>query len=243
MISSQEMLIRNKITGVLLRQARLCAGVDLDECAAVLSCDPAFVERAEEGQEALTLPQLESLAQVLGVSLQYLLGEQELPTSQPAPDPAYYTNLMSLRRKIVGVILQQSRLEAGRALDEAADVLGWEPERLRQVEWGEEPISWVELQVLAEALEIPLEAFVDPGEPIPPPEQPRETRPRGTQPLALRQEQPQSSAPPLAHLPVDIQDFVAKPINAHYIKVAMSLSQMPAETLRQLASGLFEITY
>ena len=244
MISSQETLIRNKITGVLLRQARLHAGKSVDRCAATLSCDPAFLERAEEGREALTLPQLEALAQVLEVPIQYLFGEQELPAGQATPDPVYYARLMTLRRKIVGVILQQTRLEVGQTLDQAAAFLGWEPERLGRVEWGEEPISWVELQVLAGALGIPLERFIDSGEFVPPPAESHKTRSRQTQPLSLRPEEPlQSVATSLTHLPVDVQEFVAQPINAPYLQVAMSLSRLPADILRQLASGLFEITY
>ena len=261
MISDQEMLIRNKITGVLLRQARLYAGKSVNECAAALSCDPTFIDGAEEGREALTLPQLESLALVLEVPIEVLLGKQELPAVPAAPEPAYYANLMALRRKIVGVILQQSRLEAGQALEETAAVLGWEPERLRRVEWGEELISLVELQSLAKALGISLEAFMDSGEPIsraesPRAEEQRAMRSRGTRPLSLPSEQARRAQslgtrplslpraePSLAHLPVDVQEFVAKPINIPYLQVAMNLSQMPAETLRQIASGLFEITY
>jgi transcriptional regulator with XRE-family HTH domain len=234
MISNQEALIRNKITGVLLRQARMHVGVDIDECAAALSRDPAFIERAEEGREALTLPQLESLALVLDVPIGFLLGERELPAGRIASDPAYYDRLMTVRRKIMGVILQQARTTGGQTLDDVADILGWEPERLRRVEWGEEPVSLVELHVLAETLGLPLGAFVDRGEPLPPQEQPREMPPSETSPRETSH---------LAHLPADVQEFIAQPINAPYLQVAMNLSYMPAEALRQLASGLFEITY
>jgi transcriptional regulator with XRE-family HTH domain len=234
MISDQEMLIRNKITGVLLRQARLHAGKGVDECAAALSQDPPFIERAEEGREALTLPQLETLAWVLDVPIQYLFGEQELPVHQAAHDPAYYTDRMTLRRKIVGVILQQTRTEAGRTLQEVAAALGWQPERLRHVEWGNEPVSFAELVVLAGTLGISLGAFVDQGE-SPSPSQERQA--------AQQEELPQAETPHLAHLPADLQEFIAQPINAPYLQVALNLSQMPAEILRQLASGLFEITY
>jgi transcriptional regulator with XRE-family HTH domain len=232
MISDEEALIRNKITGVLLRQARLRAGKEASECAVALSRDEGYVERAEEGREALTLPQLESLALVLDVPVAYLMGEQELPGQRAASDPAYLERLMVLRRKIVGVMLKQARTEAGRTLPDVASALDWEPERLSQVEWGEEPIALVELRVLAGELGIPLGAFVDQGEPTPP----REALPGAPQGELL-------SAPHLSHLSEDLQAFVAKPINAPYLQVAMSLSQMPAELLRQFAAGLFEITY
>jgi transcriptional regulator with XRE-family HTH domain len=242
MISDQEILTRIKITGVLLRQARLHANLHVDVCAAALSREPVFIVRAEEGQEALTLPQLESLAQVLDVPLEFLLGEQELPAKRPASDSAYYEQLMTLRRKIVGVILQQARMDAERTLNDVAAVLDWEPERLQGVEWGEEPISLVELQVLAEFLGISQEDFIEAGEPSRPADVPepsaraRQAAP-GTAPLVGRR------PVRLPHLSSELQEFVTKPINGPYLQIAKSLSEMPADILRKLASGLFEITY
>jgi transcriptional regulator with XRE-family HTH domain len=226
MISRQEIVIRNKITGVLLRSARARARKSVQECAAALPLDPAFIERAEEGREGLTLPQLESLAQVLQVPVGYLLGEEELPTDQAAPEPLLYENVMTVRRKIIGVILRQARLESGQTLDDTATILGYAPERLAQVELGEEPITLVELQVLAQALGIPFETFI--AEDIIP---------------LTPEERAKRDVRQLAHLPADVREFVLKPINVPYLQVALNLSQMPAETLRQLASGLFEITY
>jgi transcriptional regulator with XRE-family HTH domain len=242
MISNQERLTRMKITGVLLRQARLHANMDVGVCAAALSRDPAFIERAEEGQEALTLPQLEILAQVLDVPLAFLLGEQQLPPTRAKSDPSYYEQLMTLRRKIVGVVLQQARLDAERTLDDVAAALGWEPQRLQGVEWGDEPISLAELQILAEMLGVPSEDFYEPGEPAKPAAVPaaseRTVRAApGTAPLVGRR------PVRLPHLSPELQEFVAKPINAPYLQVAMSLSEMPADALRKFASGLFEITY
>ena len=65
MVSAESILIRNKIMGTLLRKARTDAKKTVQECAQTLGIDPAFITRAEEGQESLTLPQLESLGHVL----------------------------------------------------------------------------------------------------------------------------------------------------------------------------------
>jgi hypothetical protein len=46
----------------------------------------------------------------------------------------------------------------------------------------------------------------------------------------------------LAHLSQDMREFVLQPVNAPYLQVAMNLSHMSAEALRQIASGLLEIT-
>ncbi len=191
-----------------------------------MSRDPAFIERAEEGKEGLTLPQLESMAHVLEVPLGYLLGEEELPKDRAMPEPLLYENIMTIRRKIIGVILRQARLESGRTLDEIAATLEYTPEHLARVELGEEPITLVELQGLAQALGIRFETFI--AEDIVP---------------LTPEERAKRDTKQLAHLPSDVREFVLRPINVPYLQVAMNLSRMPVEALRQLASVLFEITY
>jgi transcriptional regulator with XRE-family HTH domain len=225
-ISPEEKLIRNKITGVLLRTARLRAQKSVDQCAVALSCDPAFVVRAEEGRDGLTLPQLESLADILNVPLKVLLGEQELPAAPPQPQPLYLQDKMRLRRKIIGVLLRQARLDGGHALEEMAALLGCEPDDLARIEFGQEPIALADLQALAGILGLSLDEFVSEGSASPSSPDLKEAPPAD-----------------LAHLSPELCAFVQQPMNAAYLQIALNLSEMPAETLRQFASGLLEITY
>jgi len=211
---------------VLVRTARLQTGKSVDACAAALSTDPAFILGAEEGRESLTLPQLESLACVLQVPIRYLLGDEELPASLGAPEPSRLGNVMTLRRKIIGVMLQQARTQAGWTPDDAAAILDCEPERIARIELGQEPIGLAELQFLARELHLPFEELVA---------QDGDSQVEG--------ERSTSEAPELSHLPPEILDFVLKPINVPYLRAAINLSQMPTDALRQFASGLFEITY
>ena len=44
-------------------------------------------------------------------------------------------------------------------------------------------------------------------------------------------------------LPEEMRAFVAQPVNAMYLRVAMHLAEMPAENIRRIAEGLLEITY
>jgi hypothetical protein len=44
-------------------------------------------------------------------------------------------------------------------------------------------------------------------------------------------------------LPPDLREFVAQPMNEHYLRLAQRLSQMPADHLRAIATGLLDITY
>jgi transcriptional regulator with XRE-family HTH domain len=226
MISEQAILIRNKIVGVLLRRARIQAHKSVAECAQALGCDPGFIDRAEEGLESLTLPQLEGLAHILAVPLSYLLETEELPEDEPEQQPLPYPEILRIRRKIIGVILRQARQEAGRTLDEIAPSLGYTPEYLGRVELGEAHIPLVRLQDWAELLGIPFAEFTT-----------EDVIPWGAQQPSER------DLAQLDHLPIEIREFVLRPINVPYLHIAMNLSQMPADTLRQVASGLLEITY
>lgn len=226
MIPQEAILTRRRIMGVLLRDARLRAKKSVEEVAQALACDPNLIAEAEEGETGLTLPQVECLAHFLQVPLAHLLGQGDL-LEEEDPDLAPYRDIMVLRRKIIGVMLRQTRLEAGRALKEVAAVLGYSPEHLARVELGEEEIDLIELQVLAEALGIPFENLIS----------------EDLTPSSDAADQGQHDLESLAHLPPQVREFVANSINAPYLQVAMNLSQMPVETLRQIATGLFEITY
>ena len=45
------------------------------------------------------------------------------------------------------------------------------------------------------------------------------------------------------HLPVEVQEFITKPVNMPYLLLAQRLSGMPVEKLRAIAEGLLEITF
>jgi transcriptional regulator with XRE-family HTH domain len=133
---------------------------------------------------------------------------------------------MSLRRKIIGVMLRQARLDGEYTLEEMAAQLGCEADDLTRIELGQGPIALADLQALAEALGLSIDAFVPESSAAPPAPASAETPPAD-----------------LAHLSPELCAFVQEPINAAYLQIALNLSQMPAETLRQFASGLLEITY
>jgi transcriptional regulator with XRE-family HTH domain len=224
MISDKVILTQNKIMGVLLQKARLDARRSVEECAQALACDQELISRAEEGQTGLTLPQLESLAHVFGVPLSFFLDGGE--SLEEGPQPLPYENIMIVRRKIIGVILRQARLESGQTLDELALRTGLAPEYLARVELGDEQIPLVRLQALADVLGIPFQEFI--AEDVIP---------------LTSEERSRRDLQQLGHLSQEVREFILKPINVPYLQVAMNLSQMPAETLRQIASGLLEITY
>jgi transcriptional regulator with XRE-family HTH domain len=225
MWSEEAILTRNKIIGVLLQQARLDARMSIEACARALGFDGALIAKAERGEVGLSLPQLESLAHLVGVPLAYFLETEELSDATASASPVPYQEMMVLRNRIIGVLLRQARQEAGQELEDAAVVLGYTPQQLEAVELGESQISLVELQILADELGMSFESFT--AEDLLPP--------------ILRSNGSEHEWPD--HLSPELLDFVLKPINLPYLRIAMNLSEMPADTLRQIASGLLEITY
>jgi transcriptional regulator with XRE-family HTH domain len=225
MISEEALLTRNKIIGVLLREARLDASESIEACAQALSCAPAWLTQAEEGQVGLTLPQLEGLARYLDVPLSRLLHAGPLADEEEDVTAEFpYAQAMLIRAKIIGVMLREARQEAGQTLDQVAPTLGYSPEHLGRIELGEEPISVVELEELCETLGISLDAFM-------------------AEDLSFLPAESVDDSASLEHLPSDIHAFVRKPINLPYLQLAIQLSELPADTLRQIAAGLLQITY
>ncbi|MGC8879522.1 MAG: helix-turn-helix domain-containing protein, partial [Anaerolineae bacterium] len=65
----------------------------------------------------------------------------------------------TLRRKIVGVLMQHARQRANRTLEEVANVLGVAPEMISDFECGRRDISLVELEILAHLYHVPVAYF------------------------------------------------------------------------------------
>ncbi len=80
---------------------------------------------------------------------------------------------VTLRRKILGVLLQGARLKVGRTKKECAQALGIRPSLITAYEEGRKDISLPELEVLAYFLGVPLMHFWSDGdaaiEAVPPP--------------------------------------------------------------------------
>ena len=78
--------IRNKMLGVLIRDARLNAARTVEDCARLLNVDTQTVEAWEYGDAAPTLPQLELLAYYLDVPVSHFTGVPNIGV----PIPYFY---------------------------------------------------------------------------------------------------------------------------------------------------------
>jgi transcriptional regulator with XRE-family HTH domain len=216
--------LRQKITGVLLRQARTDAGKTLKECGRVLDLSSSALSAIEHGRRPISLPELEMLAYYLSVPLDQLLNGGAAPARAPV-EALQSAELLALRHRIIGGILRQARLETDLTQAELAKRIGVSKMRLSQYELAEKPIPLVELEAIAETLDVPLSDFLDEG-----------VGPVGEQ-QRLDREYRQ-----FAELPSDVRAFILEPTNQGYLDLAMSLSAVPAEGLRNIAASLLEIT-
>jgi len=217
-----QQILRRKIIGVLIRQARLEAGKSLKETAEVLGCSPDRLSQVESGEKAPSLPEVEMLARSLSISLEDLLDETRRPNKPPLPPP----EVIPIRDKILGVQLRQARQAASLTQKELAQAANCSTGRISQYERGQTPIPLPELEALLEVLRLRFSDLVDTD--------------LGPDSLQARQER---NLERLNRMPQHIQDFVLNPVNALYVELAMKVSSLPVDTLRQLAEGLLDITY
>jgi transcriptional regulator with XRE-family HTH domain len=220
----RKLTLRNRIIGVLLRDARRRAGLTKSECADALGISLSTIDAYEEGRNPISLPELEALGYLLDIPIdRFWESEPTLETGKDSPD---FQAMLALRNRIVGALLRQARLRADMTQQELADILSCSPSRIADYEQAKQPIPIAELELLGRHLGLPLEHFLDGQE--------------GTVGAWHRQ---QAIDRRFHELPEDVQAFVARPVNIKYLEVAMRLSKMPASKLRAIAEGLLEITY
>lgn len=220
----EKLALRNRIIGLLLRDARERAEKTKRECAAALGVSTGTITAYEEGRKAISLPEIEVLAYVLDAPVSHFWEHD--PDFEAEEEPPPLQEVLALRHRIVGALLRQARLEADVSQKELAEVMGCSSSRISSYEFGKRPIPLAELELLAQHLRLPLEHFLDNQEgPVGEWERQQETYER------------------FLDLPREMQDFIALPVNIKYLEVAVKLAQMPAGGLRAIAEGLLDITY
>jgi transcriptional regulator with XRE-family HTH domain len=224
MYTREAMAIRSKIIGVLLRNARIKVGKSQKDCAAVISCSPHMISQFEHGHKDITLPQLEVLAYFLGLPINYFWDKDAISEEEEMDRPV--DEIMTIRRKIIGVLLRQARLEAGKSQKQCAEALSCSAGRISQYERGQRDIPLPELEALADFLDAPITHFLE------------------EQTTSISKETPKGEGvETFAELPPDVRDFVSNPTNALYIRIAMRLSTLSVDALRQIAETLLDITF
>jgi transcriptional regulator with XRE-family HTH domain len=222
----QTIAIRNKIVGILVKRARTNAGKSMRECGALLGCSPAIYGQYERGNRGFSMPQLEALAHFFDVPAVSLWDDGHVSPEETQEETLPMAQMIMLRRRILAIQLRQCRQKAGLTQRELSQMLGRTTNMVSLYERGMRDIPLAELEVVAEHCGRSLAEFVD-----------EETIPRG-QGEQLRYIMAQLDA-----LPPDVREFILNPTNALYLRIAMLLSTMKADHLRQIAETLLDITY
>lgn len=224
MEAAQTVAIRNKIIGILVRRARSDARKSQRECAEALGISPGMFSQCEQGRRGFSLPELEALAHLFEVPPASLWDDELASVSETERLPL--PQMLALRRKMLAIQFRQCREEAELSRREMAQLLGCSTYRVSQYERGKRDIPLAELELVADACEQRLADFVD-----------EEMIPLG------QAERRRQTLARLDDLPPDVRDFVLNPTNALYLRIAMLLSTMKADDLRQIAETLLDITY
>ncbi|MEA3341462.1 MAG: helix-turn-helix transcriptional regulator [Chloroflexota bacterium] len=223
-MAEEKLTLRNRIIGLLLRDARERAEKSKRECAEALSVSTGTITAYEGGRKSISLPELEVLAYVLDTPIEHFW--EHNPQIAAEEEPLPLQEVLALRHRIVGVLLRQARLEADLSQKELAEVLGCSSSHISSYEYGKRPIPLAELELLAQSLNRPLEYFLNDQE----------------GPVGEWQRR-EEAVRHFCELPEEVQEFISRPVNIRYLEVAMRLAEMPAGGLRDIAEGLLDITY
>jgi transcriptional regulator with XRE-family HTH domain len=218
-------MLRTKIIGVLIRDARLAVNKTVDECGKAIGVSGETFEQYELGTKLISLPELEGLSYFLGVPLEHFWKHEAVSSGEEHRQLSNISQLIALRQRIIGTLLRQARQESGLSLEALAEQTKVDASRLEDYELGKEPVPIPELEMLTGVLNRSIREFQDQHGPV------------GV--WNTRQE----NIKDFLRLPLEMQSFVSKPINRPYLELAIRLSEMSVDKLRAVAEGLLEITY
>ncbi|MBN1202963.1 MAG: transcriptional regulator [Anaerolineae bacterium] len=217
-------ILRARILGVLIRDARQAAGLSLEDCASQIGAAADTLNAWELGQQMPGLPQLELLAYTLSVPISHFFGTETMQhqkTEQRKVQPGEYT---ILRGRLIGALLRGAREQQNLLPEQLANEAGLTPAHITAYELGQRPIPVPILVTLAGACHVNMSYFLEDGN-------------RVGDFLALQEDLKR-----FADLPEGMRRFVSSPVNQPYLELAMRLSQMSTSELRGIAEAILNIT-
>ncbi len=216
-------LLRARILGVLIRDARQAADISLEQCAAHIDVPADTLLDWELGKAMPGLPEVELLAYVLNVPISHFWGTETLmqQAQRHAIDAGEY---VALRNRLIGALLRAAREEIRLTPEQLAAQAGVSPANITAYEMGQRAIPTPVLTTLASACQVNMSYFL-------------ENANRVGEFLALQEE-----LKTFSDLPPAMRRFVASPVNQPYIELAMKLAQMGTSELRSIAESILDIT-
>jgi transcriptional regulator with XRE-family HTH domain len=217
--------IRTRKLSALLYDVRTVNRRTPEECAQAINVAVEEYLSYENGGQAPSLPSLEMLAFYYKISPDYFSGSKTLHQPQVQQEPETLHRLRELRNRTIGIRLRQQRAQINLSTAALAEKTSIPEGKLAQYESGQVAIPMPELELIAATLGIPIAALYDQAGPI----------------GSWRNEQ--TTLQQFTDLPLELKQFVCKPINRPYLEVALRLSELPVEKLRIVAESLLEITF
>ncbi len=215
--------LRARILGVLIRDARLASGESEADVASTLNVSEDQVRDWEYGRESPSLPQLETLAYYLGVPVSHFWSTQTLTTQQDerhVPPQTYN----ELRDRMIGAMLTTARQEAKLSREEVANATGLTEDQVAAYEYGQQSVPFPALTSLSTAVRKPIPYFLEASDRV------------GSW-LALKEEYRR-----FEQLPPEMRAFVTQPVNQAFIDIAMRLSRLQVQELREIGENILNIT-
>lgn len=224
MDSKTQITIRTKKLGVLIRDARLAARRNVQECAQAIGIKSGMFRSYEDGQRAPSLPELETLVYFLNLPIDHFWGREVRSDDAPMHEKLDLPKLMPVRQRKIGALLRQERMNASISIRQLAQETGISGARIKAYELGEKPIPLPELEVLIKVLNGRVESFFDRSGPI------------GQWMMS------EEAMKTFLELPLELRQFISLPVNRPYLELAMKLSSMSRDKLRSVAEDILDIT-
>jgi transcriptional regulator with XRE-family HTH domain len=222
MTNQRDDILRSKMLGAMLRKTRKENGKSLKETAAMIGSTTGKLSAYERGKKIISLPELELFAYQFGVPIKYFLKlDRQSDVQRSIPEAKL---LLSLRQKMIGAQLRSDRTDADISLRKLARSLNIPPSRLSAYERGTRSIPISELENIANALGHEIEEYIDHDGPV------------------GEWQQELQAIEMMSKLSPELRDFLSKPVNEPYLRIAKQLSELQVEKLRTVAEGLLEIT-
>jgi transcriptional regulator with XRE-family HTH domain len=216
--------ILSKKMGVLLKTARTQKGESKKTCGEIIGVSPRMLSKYEEGEKSPSLPELEVLAYYLDVPLERFWEDITPDAHNKKSTLKNLEMIIKIRHLKIGASMRKFRQETKLSMKEVAEKIGVTTYRLKSYEQGIFPVPVAELNAILRLYGRELgDLVVDTG------------------PIADWAHS-KSAGAAFIDLPKDLQDFILKPINRPYLDIAVKLSNMSVDQMRDVAEGLLDIT-
>lgn len=221
---AEVMALRARISGVLIRDARLAKGYNTEQLAALMRVTTNEVIDWEFGKASPSLPQIELLAYWLEVPVSHFISGTETLIDQLAQRSLDQDEYLRIRDRMIGAEIRDAREKANFTREYLAELAGIDAELLQRYEYGQLAIPLPQLTQLATALRLNVSYFLEGNNRV------------GS---FLQAEELFQT---FLKMPPDLRDFIANPSSHSYIELAMKLAAMDTAKLRTIAENILEIT-